>query len=356
MERQGILAAGNMLVEHVHNISDWPRPGWLSEITCSEKSTGGSPLNVLLTLAKMKVSLPLAAIGLVDENSDGDLICRILDAHGVDNRRVRRTALERTSMSQVMTEPGGQRTFFYAPGANRRLDLDAFAGLNTRHRIFHLGYLLLLERLDSADERYGTRSARLLAAMQRQGYLTSLDLVSRQGGPHYREQVLPALRWLDYLIINELEAGEFTGLALRDERGGLVEAIVAEVADQLQRLGVRRRVVIHAPEGAWGQEPGQPCLWLPSWRLSARRIVGSVGAGDAFCAGVLYGSHQCWPLAETLRLGHTCANFCLRAANAIDGIRPLAAMQAEMARCASGDAAGEERRAGPGDVGCENIA
>lgn len=27
MERQGILAAGNMLVDHVHNISDWPRPG-----------------------------------------------------------------------------------------------------------------------------------------------------------------------------------------------------------------------------------------------------------------------------------------------------------------------------------------
>lgn len=311
---------------------------------------------MLLTLAKMEVSLPLAAVGLVGEDSDGDLICRILDAHGIDSQRVRRTRLDRTSMTQVMTEPGGQRTFFYAAGANRRLDLDAFAGLDTRHRIFHLGYLLLLERLDSADERYGTRSARLLATLQRQGYLTSLDVVSRQGDPHYRERVMPALRWLDYLIINELEAEEFTGLALRDGRGRLVNAVVAEAAGQLQRLGVRRRVVIHAPEGAWGQEPGQPGLWLPSWRLSAQQIVGSVGAGDAFCAGVLYASHQRWPLAETLRLGHTCANFCLRAANAIDGIRPLAVMQAEMARDASGDTACEERGAGPGDVGCENIA
>ncbi|MBT9432845.1 hypothetical protein JZM24_13195 [Candidatus Sodalis endolongispinus] len=203
---------------------------------------------------------------------------------------------------------------------------------------------------------YGTRSARLLATLQRQGYLTSLDLVSRQGDPHYRDRVLPALCWLDYLIINELEAGEFTGLALRDGQGRLVNAVVAEAAGQLQRLGVRRRVVIHAPEGAWGQEPGQPGLWLPSWRLSAQQIVGSVGAGDAFCAGVLYASHQRWPLAETLQLGHTCANFCLRAANAIEGIRPLAVMQAEMARGASGDTACEERRAGPGDVGCENIA
>lgn len=165
MERQGILAAGNMLVDHVHNISDWPRSGWLSEITRSEKSTGGSPLNVLLTLAKMEVPLPLSSPTRPIAASDGDLICRILNAHGIDSQRMRRTALEPTSISQVMTEPGGQRTFFYAPGANRRLDLDAFAGLNTRHRIFHLGYLLLLERLDSADERYGIRSARLVEAI-----------------------------------------------------------------------------------------------------------------------------------------------------------------------------------------------
>ena len=32
MERKGIIAAGNMLVDHVHQIGQWPERGWLVEI------------------------------------------------------------------------------------------------------------------------------------------------------------------------------------------------------------------------------------------------------------------------------------------------------------------------------------
>ena len=59
MERKGIIAAGNMLVDHVHQIGQWPERGWLVEIVHSERATGGAPLNVLLTLAKMHAGLPL---------------------------------------------------------------------------------------------------------------------------------------------------------------------------------------------------------------------------------------------------------------------------------------------------------
>ncbi|MCD8666916.1 sugar kinase, partial [Klebsiella pneumoniae] len=57
MERKGIIAAGNMLVDHVHQIGQWPERGWLVEIVHSERATGGAPLNVLLTLAKMHAGL-----------------------------------------------------------------------------------------------------------------------------------------------------------------------------------------------------------------------------------------------------------------------------------------------------------
>ncbi len=40
MERKGIIAAGNMLVDHVHQIVQWPERGWLAEITHSERATG----------------------------------------------------------------------------------------------------------------------------------------------------------------------------------------------------------------------------------------------------------------------------------------------------------------------------
>ncbi len=68
-----------------------------------------------------------------------------------------------------MTDPSGQRTFFHSPGANRLLDLPAFDRLDGAMKIFHLGYLLLLDSLDMPDDEYGTRSARLLAQMRDQG-------------------------------------------------------------------------------------------------------------------------------------------------------------------------------------------
>ncbi|EMD2716789.1 carbohydrate kinase family protein [Enterobacter roggenkampii] len=256
MERKGIIAAGNMLVDHVHQIVQWPERGWLAEITHSERSTGGAPLNVLLTLAKMHVGLPLQAVGLIGEDGDGDYILAMLDQYHVNRQRVQRTTFAPTSMSQVMTDPSGQRTFFHSPGANRLLDLPAFDRSDGSMKIFHLGYLLLLDSLDMPDDEFGTRSARLLAA------------------------------------------------------------------------GVRQRVVIHCPEGAWGEARGEAGRWIPSWMLEQEEIIGSVGAGDAFCAGFLYGCHESLPLTESIYLAHACARASLLAANAIDGAKTLAELQA----------------------------
>lgn len=328
MERKGIIAAGNMLVDHVHQIRQWPERGWLVEIVHSERATGGAPLNVLLTLAKMHAGLPLQAVGLIGEDNDGDYITAMLDQYHINRQLVQRTSSAPTSMTQVMTDAEGQRTFFHSPGANRLLDLPAFEPLDAPLKIFHLGYLLLLESLDRPDEVYGTRSARLLAQMRERGYEVSLDLVSRKGDPRYRPLVLPALKHLDYLTINELEASEFSGLEIRLPNGEPHVANIARAASALLDAGVRQRVVIHCPEGAWGVSRTEAGRWVPSWRLPPEEIIGSVGAGDAFCAGLLYGSHERWPLTASLQLAHACARASLQAANAIDGAKTLPELQA----------------------------
>lgn len=330
MERRGVIAAGNMLVDHVHQIVQWPERGWLAEIIHSERATGGAPLNVLLTLAKMHVGLPLQAVGLIGDDSDGDYILAMLDQYHVNRQRVQRTTFAPTSMSQVMTDPSGQRTFFHSPAANRLLDLPAFDRLDPSMKIFHLGYLLLLDSLDLPDDEFGTRSARLLSQMRDLGYETSLDLVSRKGDPRYQPLVLPALRYVDYLVINELEAGEFSGLEMRDSSDAPNILHIAEAASQLLAAGVRQRVVIHCPEGAWGQIPGEQGQWVPSRQLEPDEIIGSVGAGDAFCAGFLYGCHEAWSLPDSIALAHACARASLLAANAIDGAKTLVELESTL--------------------------
>ncbi len=243
MERKGIIAAGNMLVDHVHQIGQWPERGWLVEIVHSERATGGAPLNVLLTLAKMHAGLPLQAVGLIGEDNDGDYITAMLDQYHINRQLVQRTSSAPTSMTQVMTDAEGQRTFFHSPGANRLLDLPAFEPLDAPLKIFHLGYLLLLESLDRPDEVYGTRSARLLAQMRERGYEVSLDLVSRKGDPRYRPLVLPALKHLDYLTINELEASEFSGLEIRLPNG---EPHVANIARAASAFHGEKRDTVYS--------------------------------------------------------------------------------------------------------------
>lgn len=110
---------------------------------------------------------------------------------------------------------------------------------------------------------------------------------------------------------------------MRDGNDAPHVAHIAEAAAQLRAAGVRQRVVIHCPEGAWGEAANEEGRWIPSWRLTQEEIIGSVGAGDAFCAGFLYGCHESLPLAESIYLAHACARASLLAANAIDGAKTL---------------------------------
>mgnify|MGYP000951968816 CR=1 FL=1 len=75
---------------------------------------------------------------------------------------------------------------------------------------------------------------------------------------------------------------------------------------------------------AWLSDRGVIHLSLSTWPLSQEEIVGSVGAGDAFCAGLLYGSHENWTLIDSIKLAHACARASLLCANAIDGAKTLA--------------------------------
>ena len=72
-------------------------------------------------------------------------------------------------------------------------------------KIFHLGYLLLLDELDKEDPEYGTKAAALLAKARAAGMKTSIDVVSEDSDRFYKI-IAPALKQVDYCILNEVEA------------------------------------------------------------------------------------------------------------------------------------------------------
>jgi hypothetical protein len=73
-------------------------------------------------------------------------------------------------------------------------------------KIAQIGYILLLDAMDAADPEYGTVMARAFARFQEMGLKTTVDVVS-EDSDRFTRLVTPALRYVDYLILNEFEAG-----------------------------------------------------------------------------------------------------------------------------------------------------
>ena len=318
--QKGICVAGNLVVDITYPIERWPRQSELTTITEGlTRSVGGAVCNVVTDLARMDKSLPLSALGVIGQDAEGDFILEQLGKY----RNVDLSLLGRkgaTSFTAVMSDNRTKaRTFFQYRGANALFDESFIDWEKIDAELLHVGYILLLDALDQEDAEYGTKMARLLAEARRRGLKTSIDVVT-ETGDRFRTLVPPALRYTDYCVINELEAQQITGVPLRDESEKLYPENMKEALERMKELGVSTWTVIHCPEGGYGLDEENRYVSLPSLRLPEGYIKGTVGAGDAFCAGVLYGAQKRWALPESIRLGTCAAAASLSEPGASEGV------------------------------------
>lgn len=327
MQRNGIISAGNWIIDHIKMIDVWPERGNLANIKqVAEKASGGCSHNVLINLARLQTNLPLWAGGIVGNDDDGKYILDEINQYPINSQYMSVRDGVTTSFTDVMSEiETGARTFFHYRGANALLDYQDIEKMESTAKIFHLGYLLLLDRLDLPDNVYGTVAAKVLHMLQSKGYETSIDVVSEQG-ERFRSIVVPSLKYVDYLICNEIEAGACSGKELR-ENNILCRENLPKAAEYLFSQGVNKMVVIHFPEGGFIMRKDGEQLFLPAFTLPQAEIISTVGAGDAFCAGALYAIHEGYSLDNILRLANANARFNLLSENSTGGAVPLSELQ-----------------------------
>jgi sugar/nucleoside kinase (ribokinase family) len=321
--RRGILAGGNWIIDHVKIIDAWPAQDALASILRQSSSNGGSPYNVLKDLARLGAPFPLEAVGLVGDDEDGRAILADCQEHRIDTRQLRTTSAAATSTTDVMTvERTGRRTFFHERGANARLEVEHFDFSLTSARLFHFGYLLLLDRLDLlVDGR--PRATEVLERARTAGLSTSIDCVS-EDSERFRAVIAPVLPWVDIFFANDFEAEKITGIPLRSGNS-IQPAAVQKAARRLLEAGVQSWVVIHCPEAVYACDTQGHGLWQPSLRVPPAEIAGAAGAGDALVAGVLFGVHERWPMNECLRLGVAAAAASLSHPTCSAGVLPAEA-------------------------------
>ncbi|RZM22984.1 MAG: ribokinase, partial [Pedobacter sp.] len=265
---------------------------------------------------------PLDGVGLVGDDDRGTQIIQDCQDLGIDTSQIKKMPGAYTSYTDVMTvKTTGKRTFFHQRGANALLDIAHFNFSGSDAKIFHLGYLLLLDTLDAKQEDGTTRATSVFKKAIENGFITSADIVSEKSD-RFKEVVTPALPYIDYLFLNEFEAGMITGIQTVSDQGQPLLDKCYEAASRIIEMGVRSWVILHFPMGVIAVDKQHQRLFQPSINLPADKILGAVGAGDAFAAGVLIGVHNEQEMHACLELGVCAAASSLFAATSSDGIVP----------------------------------
>lgn len=299
----GILAGGNWIIDNVKIVDVYPKEEKLANILKESTSNGGAPYNVLKAISKMGFQFPLKGIGAIGNDERGDYILKECLELQIDSSQIMKVEDSNTSYTDVMTVHGtGKRTFFHSRGANAFLDESYFNFSGSKAKIFHLGYLLLLDKLDAIGQDGLTGAAKVLRDAKESGLITSADIVSEQS-ERFRNIIPLSLQFIDILFVNEFEARMLTDIEICDDDGNCSLAKAYQAADAILNTGVRRWVIIHFPKGAIALNKSGEKIFQPSVKLPAGKIKGSVGAGDAFAAGVLAGVHEDWTMAKSLLLG-----------------------------------------------------
>ena len=195
MARNGICVAGNLIVDINYPVSAFPSPGQLVTVLDNKTMTvGGLACNVGIDLARLDGKLPVRILGCLGDDPEGRFILEQFGHYAnLHSEDIQVTG--QTSYTLVMNDASTrERTFFQFRGANA-----VFDGLDVKWdaidaKIFHAGYILLMDGLDAGDAfcsgiLYGAHQDMSLMDALRLGTATA---AASLGAPDANSGVKPA--------------------------------------------------------------------------------------------------------------------------------------------------------------------
>jgi sugar/nucleoside kinase (ribokinase family) len=322
--RKGVLAAGSICVDFNKSIARWPEQDTSNEVLKIERQGGGAGYNMAIDLKRLDRGFPVETMGVVGEDDLGRFIAGEYDAWGVvrDGLKALKGG-ETMSVDAFNALDTGRRTHFFHPGVAATMTPEHFDVSTSRARILHLGLPGAHAAMDASWRADANGWVAVLKAAKSAGLMTNLEMMTT-AAERLARLCVPCLPHLDFLIVNDFEIGALAGVPTRRADGSTdVAAVRRAVAATLER-GPMRWVVAHFPEAAVAGGRDGTCAALGSVAMPASEIAGVNGAGDAFAAGMLFGLHEGWPIADCLRLAHAAAAASMRAVSTTEGVAPVA--------------------------------
>ncbi len=299
-----VICVGNIVVDAVGVYVDCiPDEGALALFDRVEMHLGGCASNMALALAKLGVSVGLSA--KVGADGLGDYCAKVHAEGGVDTRGLARTKSESTSFSFIMVPRGGNRRILHTLAANATFGPgDINAALFTGAKWVSFNGLALVPHLE------GENLAGVLKAAHAAGARTAGDTAinDRFSRDDWERMLAPCYEHFDVLFPSEVEAVAITGHT--DPR---------KICDTLRARGVKIAGVKLGERGC-AILSNEGYFEVPAYRVNC---VDTLGAGDAFMAGIVTGMMRGLSPGDAARLGNAVSAHCIQAVGASTGIRPL---------------------------------
>ncbi|MFK7891319.1 MAG: carbohydrate kinase family protein [Granulosicoccus sp.] len=327
MNRHGFICAGCWTVDRIKITNCWPEQEALAHIMTVDRHGGGSAHNSGIDLKKLNPNLPVSTVGVIGTDADGDFLFNQALTYGIDTVGLHRTVQCDTSYTDVITvSQTGKRTFFHYTGTNDLLTPEHFSFTDSSAKILHLGLLSVHAGMDKAISKDSNGWSEVLRKAQQSGLETSIEMVSVEAERN-RELAFPCLPWLDYLVVNDMEIGALGNLPTVIAGQTDIAACI-KAAENVLDKGAMQLVTVHYPMGAICVTRDRQVHNRASYDIPQSLVAGTVGAGDAFASGFLYGMHENQSIGESLTIGHAVAAASLRSPNTVDAVESLAACKA----------------------------
>jgi len=294
-----VICFGALNVDKLYRVNRIAREDEHSFITDFVEAPGGSAANTAVGLARL--GLRVGFIGKVADDNEGKFLLGDFKKENVDVEGIR---ISKTGISGVVfgfIDEEGNRALYVAPGVNdsfvfEEIDLEYVSDTGVLHLTSFVG------------EKPFMAQKKLLK-------VASKVKISFDPGELYARKGLASLKpFFERCYVVSPNENELKLLTGKDYKEGS-EILLREGASIVAvKLGKKGCYVTNGKEG-YLIEPYEV------------KVVDTTGAGDAFCAGFLYGLIKGKDLYECGRLGNFVASRCITKIGAREGLPKLSDLQ-----------------------------
>jgi sugar/nucleoside kinase (ribokinase family) len=283
-----VLVAGEINPDLILTGDVQPVFGQVEKLVESASLTIGSS-SAIFACGAARLGLKVAFIGKCGDDIFGRFMLEEMSKRGVEIEPVIQVPGQATGLSVILNR-GGDRAILTYPGLIPALSaVDVPDGLLCQVRHLHVASYFLQTALQPGLPSLFERARYF-------GVTTSLDTNYDPSGAWCGFDEL--LAFTNVFLPNEAEACSLT-------RANTVETAADRLASKVETLALKL-----GAQGALGVNKNQK-VRVPSIPV---KVVDTIGAGDSFDAGFVYGYLQDWPLEKALRLATVCGALSTQAA------------------------------------------